>query len=462
MDQSVEKKLWTILETVQDLNPITVRLILNRNAGQIENEEWLTLFKGTNSTSLQEIDLKIYKIMKNQSQIVIPSVNQSGLLSTLEIENASAIIMPVKTEYGYCGCFWGCFAESKTDDRLVEVFENFNDWISETINAVQKTDFGVEAIAQRYADFLDQQKTPAIIVIYPDQVSISNPSFESLSSKENILQLIRKNIAPEHSFMELVNLYHCAIRDVSFPGGKTGKIFQFLSDNSQNHPISFDTNELDYFELMVNKAIGNLSLLENAGNMNLIQYNYKEKVEAQLRRLFVLIQDGKKHYLNFHNSREGAFAVINIAELVKEVVFDLKTVAKKKNLDIVFNIDREEKSQTQNGKVIGDAWLLSLTVFNLLENAIRYSKPDSKPIRVDLNFGLDSWVLVVQDFGIGISPLDVEKLLNENNEKSPSEDTQAVHGLDFVKYAIKLHKGTFGLESRLGKGTEFKLDVPYY
>ena len=462
MDQQTEKKLRTILETAQILNPISVRLILNQNAGQLENEDLKTLFKGTNSTSLQEIDLQFYRIMKNQSQIIIPSLDQSRLLAGLEIENASVIFLPVNTEIGYCGCFWGCFPEDKTDEQLINAFTNFNTWVTETLNTVQKTDFGVEAIAQRYADFLDQQKTPALIVIYPDQVSISNPSFEAMSAKENVLQLIRKYISTDHSFIDLVDLYHCAIRDVNFPGGKTGKIFQFNAAEEKASPVSFDANELDYFALMVDKALGNLSLLETAGNMTLIQYNYKEKVDAQLTRLSTLIQFGKKHYKNFLNTREGAFEIVNIADLIKEVVFDLKTVARKKNLDIIYNIERVDGSQTQSGNTIGDAWLLSLSIFNLLENAIRYSKPDSKPIRVDLNFAVDTWRLTVEDFGIGISPLDVEKLRGEGSEKSPAQDTQTVHGLDFVKYVVKLHRGTLDLESHLGKGSVFTLDIPYY
>ena len=37
------------------------------------------------------------------------------------------------------------------------------------------------------------------------------------------------------------------------------------------------------------------------------------------------------------NSREGSFEIINIGDLVKDVVFDLISVAKKKNLDINYD-----------------------------------------------------------------------------------------------------------------------------
>ena len=92
MDQKTDNKIKTILLTVQILKPATIRLILNENAGQMENEELKTWFRGHNSTSLQEADVQFYQIMKNQSRIVIPSINQSRLLAGLGMEDSGAII----------------------------------------------------------------------------------------------------------------------------------------------------------------------------------------------------------------------------------------------------------------------------------------------------------------------------------------------------------------------------------
>ncbi len=405
MDRSLEKKIRTVLDTVQILNPLTTRLILNENAGQVQNESLKTFFRGMNTTSLQETDFQFYRIMKNQKRIIIPSLTQSHLLSGLELKDASALFFPILTEYGYYGCFWACFSENDYSDQLCEAFANFTDWLTEILWNSQRNDFSVEAIAERYADFLDQLKTPALIVIYPDQVSISNPSFEAMNEKEQVLQAIRKGIHSDATFMDLINSYHCAIREIGFPGDKTGKIFQFHSDQQFEPTVSFNANEFEYFSLMIQKINGNLDLLETAGDLTLIQYNHKQKADTQLARLKTLIQYGKKHYRNFQNSREGAFEIVSVGDLIKEVVFDLKTVAKKRNLDILFDIEKFDGSQTQSGKVIGDAWLLTLMAFNLIENAIRYSKPDSKPVKVSLAYQIDNWKLTVDDSGIGISPL---------------------------------------------------------
>ncbi|NMA13227.1 MAG: HAMP domain-containing histidine kinase [Chloroflexi bacterium] len=463
MDKTVYPKINTVLDSLQLLQLQSTRLIINENAGHDDEPENLRSFnRGMNSPSLQETDLRFYGIMKSQSKIVIPSIANSHLLSGLDLKNSSAIFFPLNTEFGYVGCLWGCIEEMKFTDNLVDHFDSFCQWLQDIIGSSQRNEMGVEVIAEQYADFLDQQKTPALIVIFPDQVSISNPTFETLADKEKILQSIRKGLAGDRTFVDLVAQYRCTIRDITFPAEKKGKIFKFRSDTVGMPAISFDANELEYFRLMVQKISANLTLLESSDKLSFIQYNYKKKVDAQLDRMQKLIQYGRMHYSNFQHTREGSFKVVEVGALIKEVVFDLKSVAKKKGLDLQFNIEKIDGSSVQSGEVIGDHWLLTLMAFNLVQNAIRYSKQDGGSIEVELSFGIDRWQLAVRDHGIGISPLDVEKILQTTEFENPATDHNAVHGLDFVKHVVKVHKGEFGLESKLGSGSSFTVEMPYY
>lgn len=462
MDKSTRQKINTVLDAMQLLHPKTVRVIINDNAGHDEPENLISQIRGLDSLSLQETDVRFYGIMKSQAKIVIPSIANSHLLSGLDLKNNSAIFFPLSTEFGYIGCLWLCVDESKFSDELVSHIDRFRLWLCEILGNAQRNDLSVEAIAEQYADFLDQQKTPALIVIFPDQVSISNPSFEALTEKDQILQSIRKSLPGDGAFLELIERFHCTIREISFPGDKKGKIFKFRSDTHGMPAISFDANELEYFRLMVQKISANLNLLETSDKLSFIQYNYKKKVDAQLERMQTLIQFGRTHYNNFKHSREGAFKVVEIDTLIKEVVFDLKSVAKKKGIEIQFNIEKIDGNSAQGSRVIGDHWLLTLMTFNLVENAIRYSKQDSGPISVSLAFDVDFWCVTVRDNGIGISPLDVEKIINASFPENPATDHSAVHGLDFVKYVVKVHKGTFNLDSQLGKGSVFSVEIPYY
>ena len=343
-----------------------------------------------------------------------------------------------------------------------DIFSNFCNWIVEIIANSLKDTFDIQTIANRYADFLEQMNTPALIVVNPDQISISNPLFESMHSKEKVLQIIRSGISSGSNFKELFDLYHCDLRGISFPGGKTGKMFLFPLKEKLDSGNILNANEMEYVELLIQKVSGTINLLDTAGDLNLLQNNYKGMADSELKRLSTIIQYKKKHHINFRNAHEGIFETILISDVVKEVVYDLKPIAKKKKLDIIFEIEKIEGSRSQAGKVIGDPWLLTLAVYNLIDNAIRYSKSDSKPIKVDLMYRIDTWILMVQDYGIGISPLDVQKITEDQYDISEGNTSSTINGIQFIKYVAGLHKGQLEIESKLGKGSVFTFEAPYY
>ena len=148
----------------------------------------------------------------------------------------------------------------------------------------------------------------------------------------------------------------------------------------------------------------------------------------------------------------------NIAEILREVVSDLRTGAAKKNISLRLEIEEIEGVIVQNGDILGDPWLLTLAVYNLLDNAIRYSKTGSDPIRIALSFTKTDWTLEISDSGPGISAVDLESIRGNDSPVSPG--AERINGLDFVKYAMRLHRGRFDIDSSLGHWTRVKLTVP--
>ena len=84
---------------------------------------------------------------------------------------------------------------------------------------------------------------------------------------------------------------------------------------------------------------------------------------------------------------------------------------------------------------------------------------DGKPIQVSIKYNETDWTLRVEDFGSGISPLDLEKLQEQTDLDAAGN---GIRGLALVKYTAKVHNGKLLMESRLGKGSAFTLVIPYY
>lgn len=112
--------------------------------------------------------------------------------------------------------------------------------------------------------------------------------------------------------------------------------------------------------------------------------------------------------------------------------------------------------------VAGSMRDLSLLVRNLIDNAIRYTRPGGT-IRVSLESG-DGWVqLVVSDDGMGIPSRDLPRVFERfyRVDRARSRETGGTGlGLAIVKHVAENHGGTVDVVSELNRGSTFTVRLP--
>jgi signal transduction histidine kinase len=71
-------------------------------------------------------------------------------------------------------------------------------------------------------------------------------------------------------------------------------------------------------------------------------------------------------------------------------------------------------------------------------------------------------IFYVQDSGIGISPIDLPGIFNKCSRNPIRESGQRASklGLTIVKSIVELHGGKVEVESQLGKGSLFRIEIP--
>jgi two-component system sensor histidine kinase SenX3 len=113
-------------------------------------------------------------------------------------------------------------------------------------------------------------------------------------------------------------------------------------------------------------------------------------------------------------------------------------------------------------QVRGDRRQLASAVFNLLDNAIKYSEPGSRvQVRASAEDGMAH--LSVADEGIGIPRRDLERIFERfyRVDRARSRDTGGTGlGLAIVRHVASNHGGEITVESREGEGSVFTLVLP--
>jgi signal transduction histidine kinase len=112
--------------------------------------------------------------------------------------------------------------------------------------------------------------------------------------------------------------------------------------------------------------------------------------------------------------------------------------------------------------VRGSARDLSLLIRNLLDNAVRYTKPGGR-VDVSLERHGDEVVLSVADSGVGIPTRDLPRIFERfyRVDRARSRETGGTGlGLSIVRHVVENHGGTVSVTSELGRGTCFVVRLP--
>ncbi len=142
------------------------------------------------------------------------------------------------------------------------------------------------------------------------------------------------------------------------------------------------------------------------------------------------------------------------------------------NLDVLCQISVDEISETSVGHTLKfvnvsgtktasvDEILLSRILLNLLTNAAKYS-PEGGEVRLELDATAEHIVLRVIDHGIGISPEDLPHIFDPFFRSANVNEIKGTGlGLSIVKECVERHKGLIRVDSVVGQGTTFTVELP--
>lgn len=175
----------------------------------------------------------------------------------------------------------------------------------------------------------------------------------------------------------------------------------------------------------------------------------------ELQRLSLLVDKVLKLSMFEKKEIELKYEPLNVRQLVDEVTSSMRLQFEKRKA--VVNIHAES-----TGSMEGDRLHLVSVLFNLLDNALKYST-DKPVIDISIKEAENTVRLVIADSGIGI-PAEYHGRIFEKFFRVPHGNVHNAKGyglgLSYVAHVVDQHKGNIKVESNEGGGSRFVITLP--
>ncbi len=176
----------------------------------------------------------------------------------------------------------------------------------------------------------------------------------------------------------------------------------------------------------------------------------------ELQRLSFLVDKVLKLSMFEKHQVELKEEQVDLAVLVKEVVSSMKLQFEKYRSQVNVQL------QGYKFGITADRLHITSVLFNVLDNALKYSK-ENPSIHIELKDETGQVLLLVADNGIGI-PAEYHKKIFDKFFRVQSGNTHNVKGyglgLSYVAYVIQRHYGSIEVESPPGIGSRFIIKLP--
>lgn len=353
--------------------------------------------------------------------------------------------------------FWDDEAEGKYKTLFTEIEKGFKRYGWDT-HIVTDGDEAIKlALTDKYeAVVLD-------LLLGKEKKPIGLEMLKNLRRKRPFLPLIIFTISEEMKYVD------SAMRgDVSYYLTKPNKSFH---DVIRAVEVAIEREKakkrliLDRYHASVGKlAAGVAHFIKNSlwnissrAQMLLDKTNKNDKAYELLETIKRRSDDANKVVIDLLNfARRGIQTGINKELNIVELIRDVLTLL---NRELEFNnITKKINVSAREVKILGDEFVLKEAFLNLIKNAIE-AMPQGGKLLIDVASNDKSIVIHIKDNGVGMSEEVLDKLFIPF---FTTKENAVGFGLFDTQRIIQQHDGSIKVESQLGKGSTFIIELPFH
>jgi two-component system phosphate regulon sensor histidine kinase PhoR len=184
---------------------------------------------------------------------------------------------------------------------------------------------------------------------------------------------------------------------------------------------------------------------------------YVKMIGDENKRLSLLVENILQTAILDKGQLKLKIQSIDIHNLIEQSITNIKLQVENKEGEITTDL------KASIPVINGDRVHITNIVFNLIDNALKYSN-DHPKIKVMTRSDNEGIFISVKDNGIGISK-ENQKRIFDTMYRVPTGNIHNVKGfglgLSYVKAVVEKHGGSISVSSELGKGSNFTVYLPY-
>jgi two-component system phosphate regulon sensor histidine kinase PhoR len=295
-------------------------------------------------------------------------------------------------------------------------------------------------------------------------------SIEEVIRSPAMQQFIRRSLRNKSPTEEDITVFQNEERVIDVKGSP-------LLDANQNQigalMVFYDVTQLRRLENMRRDFVANVSheiktpLTAIKGFVETLQQGKVDKAEENQRFLGII----QKHVDRLNSIIEDLLALSRIEKEDERKEIDFRQVKIEDTFKAAIQLCRPKAEEKKiridldcekDATAIFDPDLIEQAVVNLLDNALKYSEPQST-VLLESHQQNSELIISVQDHGIGIAQKHLPRLFERfyRVDKARSRNMGGTGlGLAIVKHIADAHGGYATVDSKLGEGSRFSIHLP--
>jgi signal transduction histidine kinase/CheY-like chemotaxis protein len=204
----------------------------------------------------------------------------------------------------------------------------------------------------------------------------------------------------------------------------------------------------------LNCILGFAQLLEMDSSLSIQQQEFVKEVLNGARHLLNLVNE----MLDLSRVESGKIKItydwIKIESVIEESIKLIQPLANEKKIKVINGVNMDDEHY-----VYIDPMRLRQILLNLLENAVKYNN-ENGIVKITSKYKEGSVYIHIKDSGMGIPQNELDKIFEPFYRIKGTKIDGTGIGLSLVKQLVELMGGELGVESEVGKGSDFWFSLP--